>query len=140
VISETLLRWQRDLVRRHWTKPHRPPGRPSIPPGLRRLILRLAAENPTWGIGASTVSSPGLATSSRQARVAAPQPGRHRSSATPRGADLATVPVRPGRGDPGLRLVPRRHGLAQASGCAVRDRACHPPRPHPGRDGHPTGA
>jgi putative transposase len=49
VAPDTLLRWHRDLVRRRWTKPHRPPGRPSIPPGLRRLILRLAAENPTWG-------------------------------------------------------------------------------------------
>jgi hypothetical protein len=26
-----------------------PPGRPAIPAGLRALVLRLAAENPTWG-------------------------------------------------------------------------------------------
>jgi putative transposase len=45
----TLLRWHRELVRRHWTQPHRPPGRPSTAPELRRLILRMAAENPTWG-------------------------------------------------------------------------------------------
>jgi len=49
VTPETLLRWHRDLVRRRWTTPGRPPGRPSIPPELQRLILRMASENPTWG-------------------------------------------------------------------------------------------
>jgi putative transposase len=49
VTPETLLRWHRALVNRHWTKPHRPPGRPSTSPELRRLILQMAAENPTWG-------------------------------------------------------------------------------------------
>ena len=49
VTPDTLLRWHRALVNRHWTKPHRPPGRPSRSPELRRLILQMAAENPTWG-------------------------------------------------------------------------------------------
>src|SRR6266496_2508921 len=47
VTPETLLRWHWQLLKRHWTKPHRPPGRPAIPTQLRRLILRMAAENPT---------------------------------------------------------------------------------------------
>ncbi|HEX8858730.1 MAG TPA: integrase core domain-containing protein [Actinomycetes bacterium] len=49
VTPETLLRWHRALVNRHWIKPHRPPGRPSTSQELRRLILQMAAENPTWG-------------------------------------------------------------------------------------------
>lgn len=49
VTPETLLRWHRELLKRHWTQPHRPPGRPSIPLQLRQLILRMAVENPTWG-------------------------------------------------------------------------------------------
>ena len=49
VTPETPLRWHRDLIKRRWTYPHRQPGRPSTVPALRRLILRMAAENPTWG-------------------------------------------------------------------------------------------
>ena len=49
VTPETLLRWHRDLIKRRWTYPHRQPGRPSTVPELRSLILRMAAENPTWG-------------------------------------------------------------------------------------------
>jgi putative transposase len=49
VTPDTLLRWHRALVNRYWTKPHRPSGRPSLASALRRLILRMAAENPTWG-------------------------------------------------------------------------------------------
>ena len=68
VRPDTLLGWHRDLVRRRWTTTQAP-GRPPVAAELRRLVLRLAAENPAWGyrrihgelrqlgyrIGASTV-------------------------------------------------------------------------------------
>jgi transposase InsO family protein len=49
VSPQTLLRWQRELVRRKWTYRRRPAGRPRLDPELRELALRLARENPRWG-------------------------------------------------------------------------------------------
>jgi hypothetical protein len=43
------LRWHRQLVRRRWTYPHRPPGRPALDRQVQALVLRLARENPRWG-------------------------------------------------------------------------------------------
>src|SRR6266516_5418481 len=45
----TLLRWHRALVRRRWSFPAHPPGRPPTVSQARQLVLRLAAENPSWG-------------------------------------------------------------------------------------------
>ncbi len=76
VTPGTLLRWHRELVRRHWTQPHRPPGRPSTAPELRRLILRIAAENRRGATDASRVNSPGSGTRSRQAQCGGSSSGR----------------------------------------------------------------
>ncbi len=49
VQPSTLLRWHRELVRHRWTYEGRRPGRPPLLAQTRQLILRLAAENPSWG-------------------------------------------------------------------------------------------
>jgi len=49
VSPATLLRWHRDLVARRWTYRSTNGGRPSTGTEVRELVLRLAAENPTWG-------------------------------------------------------------------------------------------
>jgi len=49
VTPATLLRWHQQLLARRWTYPHARPGRPPVAKQVRDLVLRLAAENPTWG-------------------------------------------------------------------------------------------
>lgn len=49
VTPDTLLRWHRRLIARHWTQPNRPPGRPSTASEIRQLIVQMATDNPTWG-------------------------------------------------------------------------------------------
>jgi putative transposase len=48
VTPGTILRWHRDLVKQRWAQPRRTTGRRTAPK-LRRLVLRLAAENSSWG-------------------------------------------------------------------------------------------
>src|SRR5918996_2678010 len=48
VRPETILRWHRALVARRWTYPRRR-GRPPKAGEIRRLIVRLAKDNETWG-------------------------------------------------------------------------------------------
>jgi len=51
VSPDTVLRWHRDLVRSRHARAskHRGPGRPRTVASIRRLVLRLATENPSWG-------------------------------------------------------------------------------------------
>ena len=47
ISPDTILRWHRDLLRRHHAKASRPkrPGRPPTVRSTKRLVLRLANEN-----------------------------------------------------------------------------------------------
>jgi putative transposase len=49
VTPATLLRWHRQLIARQWTCPRTRPGRPPVDRQVRELVLRLAAENASWG-------------------------------------------------------------------------------------------
>lgn len=51
VRPETVLRWHRDLITRRHARRCRPHqvGRPRTIQSIRRLVLRLARENTTWG-------------------------------------------------------------------------------------------
>ena len=60
VTPETLLRWHRRRTARHWTQPSRTPGRPSTSGSLRRLIIDMANDNPTWGYRRITGELAGL--------------------------------------------------------------------------------
>jgi transposase len=50
VTPATLLAWHRRLVTRNsdYTNRRRP-GRPSTPAAIRKLVIRVATDNPTWG-------------------------------------------------------------------------------------------
>src|SRR5262245_50409355 len=48
VTPDTLLRWHRQLIAKKWTQAARP-GRRGVLAEIRRLVVRMATENPTWG-------------------------------------------------------------------------------------------
>src|SRR5207247_10775934 len=118
------------LVARHWTYPHRRPGRPPIAGEVRELVLRMARENTSWGYVriVGELRKLGIdvsATLVRNILRAAGVPPGTRA----RPAGLALVPAAARRNDARLRLPDRRHRIAAA---AVRTRL-HLRRPPPGR-------
>jgi hypothetical protein len=46
---DTLLRWHRQLIARKWTYARRRASRCGVLSEIRRLTVRMAEENPTWG-------------------------------------------------------------------------------------------
>ena len=49
VTPGTILRWHRELIARKWTYSRQCPGRPGVLREIRRLVVRMATENPRWG-------------------------------------------------------------------------------------------
>lgn len=49
VTPGTLLRWHRHMVTKKWTQP-RARGRPPLADDLAELIVKLARDNPSWGV------------------------------------------------------------------------------------------
>jgi putative transposase len=50
VTQATLLAWRRRLVARKWNYTgRRRPGRPSTAAAIKKLVIRIATENPAWG-------------------------------------------------------------------------------------------
>ncbi len=95
----TLLRWHRDLVRRRWTYAGRRPGRPPL--AAQMQVLRLAAENPSWGykrIQGELVAL-GLPLSASRCLEHSPPP-RHQPRIEARERRLAGVPAPAGGRNP----------------------------------------
>jgi putative transposase len=49
VTPDTILRWHRELIAQKSTSAPRRLGRPGVQAEIRRLVVRMATENPSWG-------------------------------------------------------------------------------------------
>ena len=111
VTPETLLRWHRRRIARHWTQPCRAPGRPSTAASLRRLIIDMANDNPTWGYrritGGPTVPSVagGAGTGGSSAGGAGTMVGPHITTRQWQATLNIAAKIDPGNPDDNLRQL-----------------------------------
>ena len=49
VKPETLLKWQKYFIKKHWTYKRKKPGRPALTKKIKQLILQMKNENNNWG-------------------------------------------------------------------------------------------
>ncbi|MCW2639037.1 MAG: Integrase catalytic region [Dactylosporangium sp.] len=140
VSPDTVLRWHRDLLRRHHAKAPRPkrPGRPPTHRRIQSLVLRLAKENSSWGY--RRIHGPG-----HQGRpvhgLGDPAAQRDRARAPARSSDLGRLPPRPSARDPRRRLLRNPDADRSTAVRLRRHRTRHPRRVHVlGATAHPTAA
>jgi len=101
VTPQTVLRWRRDIIGRRWAAKsrHKRPGRPATHRNISASVLRLARENPSWGVPA------------HPRRTRRP---RHRNRALDGVGDPAQAGLRPAPRRAGPTWAQFLHGQAQA--------------------------
>jgi transposase len=114
VTPATILTWHRRLVSRKGdSTAHRRPGRPPTAAAIKELVIRMAAENSTWGHRRVQGELVRLGHRVAASTVWQILPRRwHRPRTSPIGSDLAPIPHRAGQGCPCSRLRARRHHVA----------------------------
>jgi hypothetical protein len=99
VTPDTLLRWHRRRVGRHWTQPPHRRGRPGTAVVIRRLVIEMAAANPTWGYRRIHCELVGLDPASCCVHcLEDPQNERHRTRTATNGGHLERVSAFSGSG------------------------------------------
>lgn len=136
VSPDTVLRWHRDLLRRHHARTSRPkrPGRPRTLRSIRGLVLRLASENSSWGYrrihgelaGLGITTAPSTVWQILNDHGIEPSPQRDRQT-------WATLPMSPSARHPRRRLRRNQDAHRHQALCPSRHRARRPPHPDPRR-------
>ena len=98
VTPDTIVRWQRDIVRRRWAARSRRgrTGRPATRRNIQALVRRLARENPEWGYRRIHGELAGMGVKvAAFNRMRDPQGQRYQPGPAADRAGLVTIPALP---------------------------------------------